>query len=167
MADQINPTANQQEFINDEKHAAGNRHAHFGGAGSDDSSDTAVNAQRVENTTAIPASNTTGTAGNQVAEGEEIPKDERIEITEEDCYEELGFCFTERKKWTILTIIFLVQVSMNFNTSLYSNAIASKKDGGIVEAFGVSAQGARCGAMIFLVLYAFGCELWAPWSEGS
>lgn len=49
---------------------------------------------------------------------------------------------------------------MNFNTSLYSNAI-----GGISEEFHVSEQAARCGAMIFLVTYAFGCELWAPWSE--
>ena len=60
----------------------------------------------------------------------------------------------------ILTVIFLVQVSMNFNTSLYSNAIP-----GISKEFGVSEQVARCGAMIFLILYAFGCELWAPWSE--
>ena len=86
--------------------------------------------------------------------------DGRVEITEADCYEDLGFCFPTWKKWTILSIIFAVQVSMNFNTSLYSNA--SK---GIQKEFGVSAQGARCGAMIFLVLYAFGCELWAPWSE--
>ena len=49
---------------------------------------------------------------------------------------------------------------MNFNTSLYSNALK-----GISEEFGVSEQGARCGAMIFLVTYAFGCGLWAPWSE--
>ena len=60
----------------------------------------------------------------------------------------------------ILSVIFLVQVSMNFNTSLYSNAIP-----GIEKEFGVSAQAARCGAVIFLILYAFGCELWAPWSE--
>jgi len=60
----------------------------------------------------------------------------------------------------ILTVIFLVQVSMNFNASLYFNAIP-----GITKEFGVSKQAARCGAMIFLVLYAFGCELWAPWSE--
>ncbi|KAL8888007.1 MAG: hypothetical protein Q9215_004493 [Flavoplaca cf. flavocitrina] len=86
--------------------------------------------------------------------------DERIEITEEDCYDELGFCFPTLKKWTILSIIFLVQVSMNFNTSLYSNAVP-----GISEEFHVSKQAARCGAMIFLVTYAFGCELWAPWSE--
>lgn len=64
------------------------------------------------------------------------------------------------KKWTILTIVFLVQVSMNFNTSLYSNAIK-----GIGEEFNVSAQAARLGAAIFLITYAFGCELWAPWSE--
>ena len=95
--------------------------------------------------------------------GEEEPKpdeDERIEISEEDCYSELGFSFPTWKKWTILSIIFLVQVSMNFNTSLYSNAVK-----GISKDFNVSAQAARCGAMIFLILYAFGCELWAPWSE--
>lgn len=49
---------------------------------------------------------------------------------------------------------------MNFNTSLYSNAIT-----GMSEEFGISDQAARCGAMVFLVCYAFGCELWAPWSE--
>jgi sugar phosphate permease len=85
---------------------------------------------------------------------------DKYEITEDDCYEELGYCYPKWKKWYILTVIFWVQVSMNFNTSLYSNAIP-----GISEEFHVSEQAARCGAMIFLVLYAFGCELWAPWSE--
>src|SRR5699024_10576358 len=70
------------------------------------------------------------------------------------------FCFPSWKKWTILSVIFLVQTSMNFNTSLYSNGV-----GGISEEFGVSEQAARCGAMIYLITYAFGCELWAPWSE--
>jgi sugar phosphate permease len=91
---------------------------------------------------------------------EKIGTNDKYEITEDDCYEELGFCYPKWKKWYILTVIFWVQVSMNFNTSLYSNAIP-----GISEEFHVSAQAARCGAMIFLVLYAFGCELWAPWSE--
>ncbi|QSZ32358.1 hypothetical protein DSL72_001932 [Monilinia vaccinii-corymbosi] len=90
----------------------------------------------------------------------DVKESDKIEITEEDCWEELGYSFPTHKKWLILSIIFLVQVSMNFNTSLYSNAIE-----GITHEFGVSAQAARCGAMIFLVLYAFGCELWAPWSE--
>ncbi|KAF2159034.1 hypothetical protein M409DRAFT_30452 [Zasmidium cellare ATCC 36951] len=85
---------------------------------------------------------------------------DKYELTEDDAYEELGFSYPSWKKWYILSVIFIVQVSMNFNTSLYSNAIP-----GISEEFGVSAQAARCGAMIFLVLYAFGCELWAPWSE--
>lgn len=91
---------------------------------------------------------------------EEENADDRILITEEDCYDELGYSFPSWKKWLIISIIFIVQTSMNFNTSLYSNAI-----GGISEEFGVSKQAARCGAMIFLILYAFGCELWAPWSE--
>ena len=82
------------------------------------------------------------------------------ELTEEDCYDELGYSFPSWKKWMILTIVFLVQVSMNFNTSLYSNAL-----GGISEEFHVSEQAARLGAALFLIFYAFGCELWAPWSE--
>lgn len=88
------------------------------------------------------------------------PRSKKIELQEEDCYDELGYSFSARKKWMILTVIFLVQVSMNFETSLYSNAIS-----GISEEYGLSAQAARCCAMIYLVLYAFGCELWAPWSE--
>ncbi|KAH6877106.1 major facilitator superfamily domain-containing protein [Thelonectria olida] len=90
----------------------------------------------------------------------EYPSNTKVPITEDDCYEELGFGYPNWKKWYILTVIFWVQVSMNFNTSLYSNAIP-----GIAEEFNVSEQAARCGAVIFLVLYAFGCELWAPWSE--
>lgn len=85
---------------------------------------------------------------------------DRYEITEDDCYDELGFSFPSWKKWMILSIVFTVQVSMNFNTSLYSNAVH-----GISDEFGVSAQAARLGAAIFLITYAFGCELWAPWSE--
>ena len=91
---------------------------------------------------------------------EKTDSEDKVELTEDDCYDELGFSYPTWKKWMILTVIFLVQVSMNFNTSLYSNGLK-----GISKEFGVSEQGARCGAMIFLVLYAFGCELWAPWSE--
>ncbi|KAI9760729.1 MAG: hypothetical protein M4579_001467 [Chaenotheca gracillima] len=86
--------------------------------------------------------------------------DGKIEIQEEDCYEALGFCYPTWKKWMILTVIFAVQTSMNFNTSVYSNVVTP-----LSEAFGVSEQAARVGQMIFLVAYAFGSELWAPWSE--
>lgn len=49
---------------------------------------------------------------------------------------------------------------MNFNTSVFPSAVPL-----IAEEYGVSEQAARVNQMIFLVLYAFGCELWAPWSE--
>ncbi|KAH8674329.1 putative MFS multidrug transporter [Xylariales sp. PMI_506] len=99
-----------------------------------------------------------------VARNEKKEKDAaatgKRELKQEDCEAELGYAFPSWKKWWILTVIFLVQTSMNFNTSLYSNGLS-----GISEKFGVSEQAARVGAAIFLVFYAFGCELWAPWSE--
>ncbi|KAL2872764.1 putative MFS multidrug transporter [Aspergillus lucknowensis] len=98
-------------------------------------------------------------AGTTLHQLENKPS-EKIELTEDDCYDQLGYAFPSWRKWMIISVIFLVQTSMNFNTSLYSNALT-----GISEEFNVSMQAARCGAMIFLVLYAFGCELWAPWSE--
>ncbi len=84
---------------------------------------------------------------------------DRYEISEEQAWDELGFSFPTWKKWLILSVVFLVQVSMNFNTSLYSNGL-----NGISEEFGVSLQAARVGAAVFLVTYAFGCEIFAPWS---
>lgn len=86
--------------------------------------------------------------------------DGRIELREKDCYDKLGYSFPFAKKWTILSVIFAVQVSMNFNTSIYPNAIPL-----IAEDYGLSEQKVRVSQMIFLVAYAFGCELWAPWSE--
>jgi len=77
--------------------------------------------------------------------------EDKIEITENDCKGELGYDFSSLKKWRIIAVIFIVQTSMNFNTSLYSNAVP-----GISERFHISDQAARCGAMIFLVTYAFG-----------
>ncbi|KAB2577360.1 putative mfs multidrug transporter protein [Lasiodiplodia theobromae] len=83
-------------------------------------------------------------------------------ITEDDpeVYAHLGFCYPTWYKWYILTVIFVIQSSMNFNASIYANGT-----GGLEEEFGISAQAARTGQLIFLVAYAFGCELWAPWSE--
>ncbi|KAL6234913.1 hypothetical protein BDW75DRAFT_230805 [Aspergillus navahoensis] len=89
-----------------------------------------------------------------------IRPDGKRELAEDEAYDALGFCFPWYKKWTILTVIFVVQMSMNFNSSTYSNAVS-----GLTEEFNISAQAARVGQMIFLVAYAFGCELWAPWSE--
>ncbi|RAH72968.1 MFS multidrug transporter [Aspergillus aculeatinus CBS 121060] len=71
--------------------------------------------------------------------------DGKRELTEEDAYEKLGFCFPWYKKWGILTVIFVVQMSMNFNSSTYSNAVVQ-----LSEHFHISQQAARVGQMIFL-----------------
>ncbi|CAK96557.1 transporter mfs1 [Aspergillus awamori] len=100
------------------------------------------------------------TSGSDTDLSKKERSDGKRELTEDDCYDKLGFCFPWYKKWTILTVVFMVQMSMNFNTGVYSDALT-----GIENEFNVSAQAARVGQMIFLVAYAFGCELWAPWSE--
>ncbi|KAI1121630.1 major facilitator superfamily domain-containing protein [Nemania abortiva] len=101
------------------------------------------------------------TDGARDAEKEPVNEDNlKRELMQDDCESELGYAFPTWKKWWILTVIFFVQTSMNFNTSLYSNGIP-----GIAGEFHVSEQTARCGAALFLITYAFGCELWAPWSE--
>lgn len=86
--------------------------------------------------------------------------DEKVILTELDCYDKLGFSYSTTRKWFILSIIFAVQVSMNFNASVYASAIKP-----VAEEFGITLQTARIGQMIFLIAYAFGSEFWAPWSE--
>ncbi|KAK1139221.1 hypothetical protein N8T08_001151 [Aspergillus melleus] len=111
----------------------------------------------------LPANTHAEHAGQSDNDSEEDGKfrgDGKRELTEDDCYDKLGFCFPWYKKWSILTVIFTVQMSMNFNSSVYPNAVTP-----LSEHFQVSEQAARVGQMIFLVAYAFGCELWAPWSE--
>lgn len=87
------------------------------------------------------------------------PDGKRV-MTQDDCYDVLGYSWPSWKKWMLLSSIFAVQVSMNFNTSVYPSVVTP-----LSEKFGVSEQAARVGQFAFLVLYAFGCELWAPWSE--
>ena len=87
-------------------------------------------------------------------------EDDKKELTEKDAWEATGFAFPTWKKWTVLSVIFTVQMSMNFNTSVYPNAVKL-----LAEHYHVSEPTARVGQMIFLVAYAFGCELWAPYSE--
>ena len=86
--------------------------------------------------------------------------DGRRIITQDECWPILGYSWPAWKKWMLLSSVFAVQVSMNFNTSVYPNAVKP-----LSLYFGITEQVARVGQMIFLVLYAFGCELWAPWSE--
>lgn len=89
-----------------------------------------------------------------------LHQDGRRELLEEECYDKLGFNYPWIKKWWIISVVFLVQLSMNFNASVYASGAEQ-----IMERYHVSEAAARCGQMIFLVAYGFGCELWAPWSE--
>ena len=92
---------------------------------------------------------------------EKTRTDGKVELHEADAWDKLGFSYPTWKKWMILTVIFVVQSSMNFNASVYGSAVEP-----LIEAFPyINEPGARTGQMIFLVAYAFGCELWAPWSE--
>lgn len=61
--------------------------------------------------------------------------DGRLLLTEEEAYPRLGFSFPTWKKWTILTVIFAIQCSMNLNSSLYANAV-----GQLSKEFHVSEQ---------------------------
>ncbi|KAL9103666.1 MAG: hypothetical protein Q9163_001325 [Psora crenata] len=85
---------------------------------------------------------------------------DKIELTEDTAFDKTGFAYPTWKKWSIITVIFVIQCSMNLNAALYSNAVS-----GLVEEFHITGQAARVGQCVFLVAYAFGCELWAPWSE--
>ena len=81
-------------------------------------------------------------------------------LTEDTGAKYLGFAWPTWKKWLILTVIFVVQLSMNFNASVYASAFH-----GVSEKYGVTVTDARLGQLLFLILYGIGSELWAPWSE--
>ncbi|KAL4962070.1 major facilitator superfamily domain-containing protein [Aspergillus stella-maris] len=91
---------------------------------------------------------------------EAVRPDGKRELKEYECYEKLGYCWPRWKKWGYLCAVAFVQVSMNFNTSVFPNAVKP-----LSEAFQISEQHARTGQMAYLVTYSIGCELWAPWSE--
>ena len=86
--------------------------------------------------------------------------DGKRELKEKECWDKLAYSWPTWKKSMYLASIAGIQISMNFNTSVFPSAVKP-----ISEHFGVSVQAARVGQMIYLVFYAFGCELWAPWSE--
>lgn len=102
-------------------------------------------------------------AGEPATYGKKPRSDGKIELTDDMAADKLGYAYPTWKKWMILSVIFTVQMSMNFNTSVFPNAVTLIPEDPRYE--GVSEQGARVGQMIFLVAYAFGSELWAPWSE--
>jgi hypothetical protein len=102
-----------------------------------------------------------GSIGDK-AGGKPPRPDGKIELQESDCYDKLGFGFSNWKKWTILSVIFAVQTSMNFNTSVYASVIDP-----LTVQFNISKQAARVGQMIFLVAYAFEVNYGLPGVRNS
>lgn len=99
--------------------------------------------------------------GRAPADGADgVTEDGKKELHEYECYDKLGFTFPWWRKWGIISVIFIVQVSMNFNAGFYASGISL-----FGAHFGISDQAARVGQMGFLIAYGFGSEMWAPWSE--
>ena len=61
-------------------------------------------------------------AADGAADGTAHPP-EKKELKEWECYDKLGYSYPWWKKWGILSIIFCVQVSMNWNASFYASSI--------------------------------------------
>jgi MFS family permease len=84
----------------------------------------------------------------------------RRQITKQECREAIASSWSPTRKWMILSVVFMIQISMNFNASVYSNAVPL-----LMNKYNISENMARYGQVAFLLAYGFGCELWAPWSE--
>ncbi|KAH7079148.1 major facilitator superfamily domain-containing protein [Paraphoma chrysanthemicola] len=92
-----------------------------------------------------------------------IAADAPLVLNEANCLEHTAYNFSTKKKWAVLTVVALCQTSMNYNAAVYSNAI-----GHLNQEYNLGDNhitNARAGMAWFLILYGFGCELWAPWSE--
>lgn len=86
------------------------------------------------------------TANSRGAEIGEARADGKIILHERDVYDELGYSFSTAKKWWILFVVFLIQMSMNFNSSVIANALP-----GVEEEFGVGPYAARNLQGLFLI----------------
>lgn len=73
----------------------------------------------------------------------------RRELKEWEAWDKLAYTWPKWKKAMYLASIAGIQISMNFNTSVYPSAVKP-----LSEHFGISEQAARVGQMIYLVSYA-------------
>src|SRR6201995_3797582 len=80
-------------------------------------------------------------------------EDEKIELLDSDAWDKLGYSFPTWRKWQILCVVFMIQISMNLNASMYANGVDR-----IAETFGVSKQAARVPQMTFLVAVSGAAE---------
>lgn len=81
-------------------------------------------------------------------------------ITEQEAWAHTAYNYRKQEKWTLLLCLWMIQIAMNMNGSLWANTAA-----GLSSYYGVPINKVSLGDTTFLISYAFGCELWAPWSE--
>ncbi|KAK7740910.1 hypothetical protein SLS53_004973 [Cytospora paraplurivora] len=81
-------------------------------------------------------------------------------ITENEAWEHTAYAYTPHRKWSILLVLWMIQIAMNMNGSIWANTEA-----GQASYYGMPINKVSLGNMTFLISYAFGCEIWAPWSE--
>lgn len=67
----------------------------------------------------------------------------KVELQDSDAWDKLGYSFPTWRKWQILIVVFLIQISINTNAAMYPHAV-----GGIHEKYGVSKQVARIPQMV-------------------
>lgn len=108
----------------------------------------------------VDADSKSSASENDVSQIPPLGHEGKREIDENECYDKLAYCWPTWKKWMYLSAVAFVQVSMNFNTSVFPNAVNK-----LSAYWHISPQEARTAQMIYLVTYSVGCELWAPWSE--
>ena len=84
----------------------------------------------------------------------------RLIITEQEAWEYTAYNYKKHRKWSILVILWMIQIAMNMNGSLWASTGA-----GLASYYNVDIHKMPLGNMTFLISYAFGCEIWAPWSE--
>ncbi|KAF2717921.1 MFS general substrate transporter [Polychaeton citri CBS 116435] len=100
------------------------------------------------------------TAGSLSASGEKATKKCGHILDQESSYEHTAYIFRSSKKWQIICVIILCQISMNFNAAAYSSAKS-----GLLTWSGLTPTIVDLGGALFLIPYGVGCELWAPFSE--
>lgn len=93
-------------------------------------------------------------AQSSIGSDADSSNEQRVILTEASHPGVLGYAFPSWKKWQILAVVFLVQVSMNLNASLPADA---QED--MMKIWGVSKAAVASVCALFLITYAFGCEL--------
>jgi hypothetical protein len=83
-------------------------------------------------------------------DGPRAEKDGKYELRESDAWNVLGYAFPSFKKWRILMVVFFIQIYINSNASMYSNAVER-----ISEHHHVSMAKARVPQAMFLIAYGF------------